>query len=128
MTKNELMHFGIKGMKWGVRRYQNKDGTLTPAGKKRYDRDIIAGGHKILGKYRRRQENSMQKNINSIQQHRNEMLNSNKKKKLFTEKDIDDMLYFFNSKMIKYKSKADKHEQLANSILREIGNKKINEL
>ena len=33
---NELQHFGIKGMKWGVRRYQNKDGSLTPAGKKRY--------------------------------------------------------------------------------------------
>ena len=27
-------------MKWGVRRYQNKDGTLTPAGKKRYDQDV----------------------------------------------------------------------------------------
>lgn len=36
---NELKHFGIKGMKWGVRRYQNKDGSLTPAGKKRYDDD-----------------------------------------------------------------------------------------
>ena len=36
----ELYHHGTKGMKWGVRRYQNKDGTLTPAGKKRYDRDI----------------------------------------------------------------------------------------
>lgn len=36
----ELYHAGVKGMKWGVRRYQNKDGTLTPAGKKRYDRDI----------------------------------------------------------------------------------------
>lgn len=33
---NELYHYGIKGQKWGVRRYQNKDGTLTPAGKKKY--------------------------------------------------------------------------------------------
>ena len=31
----ELYHHGVKGMKWGVRRYQNADGTLTPAGKKR---------------------------------------------------------------------------------------------
>ena len=32
---DELCHHGVKGMKWGVRRYQNADGTLTPAGKKR---------------------------------------------------------------------------------------------
>lgn len=30
-----LAHHGVKGMKWGVRRYQNADGSLTPAGKKR---------------------------------------------------------------------------------------------
>ena len=31
-----LIHYGVKGQKWGVRRYQNKDGSLTSAGKKRY--------------------------------------------------------------------------------------------
>ncbi len=34
---DELQHHGIKGQKWGVRRFQKKDGSLTPAGKKRYD-------------------------------------------------------------------------------------------
>lgn len=42
-TENTLKHHGIKGQKWGVRRFQNKDGTLTSAGKKRYsdDDDVI---------------------------------------------------------------------------------------
>ena len=34
---NNLQHHGIKGQKWGVRRFQNKDGDLTLAGRKRYD-------------------------------------------------------------------------------------------
>lgn len=34
-TNGELFHWGVKGMKWGVRRYQNKDGSLTPRGRKR---------------------------------------------------------------------------------------------
>lgn len=35
-----LMHYGIKGQKWGVRRYQNADGTLTAAGKRRNAKEI----------------------------------------------------------------------------------------
>lgn len=46
MENNELQHWGIKGMKWGVRRYENKDGTLTPAGKKRYYREADRAGYK----------------------------------------------------------------------------------
>lgn len=38
---NELYHHGIKGQKWGRRRYQNPDGSLTPAGKKRYQRKLV---------------------------------------------------------------------------------------
>lgn len=35
-----ICHHGIKGQKWGVRRFQNEDGTLTPAGKRRYGAGI----------------------------------------------------------------------------------------
>lgn len=43
--KYELYHWGLKGMKWGVRRYQNEDGTLTELGKKRYNRDADEQGY-----------------------------------------------------------------------------------
>ena len=34
VINGELYHHGVKGQKWGVRRYQKKDGSLTPLGKK----------------------------------------------------------------------------------------------
>lgn len=49
----ELMHFGIKGQKWGIRRYQNEDGSYTEAGKKRYNRILskVDKHPELLNKY-----------------------------------------------------------------------------
>lgn len=44
----EIYHHGVKGQKWGVRRYQNKDGSLTPAGRKRLSKDDIAKTKKVV--------------------------------------------------------------------------------
>lgn len=41
MTDYYLSHHGVLGQRWGIRRYQRKDGTLTAAGKKRYKNDIV---------------------------------------------------------------------------------------
>lgn len=42
-----IEHYGIKGQRWGVRRYQNEDGSLTPAGKKRYSKEYEKLSEKV---------------------------------------------------------------------------------
>lgn len=57
MENNSLQHWGIRGMRWGIRRYQNKDGTLTKAGKKRYDKEMekLKAEEKVLKNKQRTQ-------------------------------------------------------------------------
>lgn len=57
-TSNKLQHHGVLGMKWGVRRYQRKDGSLTSAGLHRYDKDrnklnfLQKHNNKLIEKYK----------------------------------------------------------------------------
>lgn len=51
-TGEELSHYGVEGMKWGIRRYQNKDGTLTDEGRARYH--VKSSAYKLQDKYERR--------------------------------------------------------------------------
>lgn len=58
MDYTSLNHAGIKGMRWGVRRYQNSDGSLTDAGRKRYNKKQSSEDHiraKALKKKKLRQ-------------------------------------------------------------------------
>ena len=55
-----IEHHGIKGMKWGIRRYQNADGTLTAAGKKRYGSYGEAG---LFTHYKKKYESKLKKYI-----------------------------------------------------------------
>lgn len=46
-----LMHYGVQGQKWGVRKYQNPDGTLTPLGRQHYGLNELDYGSKYKGTY-----------------------------------------------------------------------------
>ena len=50
VMNDELYHHGIKGQKWGIRRYQNADGSLTEAGQKRYSSSAGGAARRALAK------------------------------------------------------------------------------
>lgn len=69
-----LAHHGIKGQKWGIRRYQNKDGSLTPAGKKRVDK-MKSEYTALTGKQLRRSPTKKANNSSSTSSKKSESQN-----------------------------------------------------
>ena len=65
MNNNELKHFGVLGMKWGVRRYQNADGSLTDAGRRRLAKKDQKWARKNSDKITKKTKKSVQRELNS---------------------------------------------------------------
>lgn len=90
MEDNYLAHHGVKGQKWGVRRYQNEDGTLTPEGKRRYGKTFFerAFGNKkpkkesVDDKIKKMSDQELQAAINRLSNEKRykELISSTKKK------------------------------------------------
>lgn len=66
----ELYHYGIKGQKWGVRRFQNADGTLTPAGRRRLERAdqrwVNRNSERIYNRTYRRSRRQLNSYVNQL--------------------------------------------------------------
>lgn len=82
---NDLAHYGVKGMRWGIRRYQNEDGSLTEAGKKKV-RKYKERELRVLDKRNKRLSSRYQKKEARAQDKYDENPTEKNKEKLFTAK------------------------------------------
>lgn len=123
-SDGELMHYGVKGMKWGVRRKRSPGvvGRATVKG--------VAKLHQGIANMQRKSAQSIKKDADSIRSNRTAMLSAKSRngKSLFTEKDIDDMLLGLDKQYKTVEKKARSHERFAKQLINELGTLKLREL
>lgn len=107
---NELYHHGILGQRWGVRRYQNKDGTLTAAGKKRISKEYEKAAIKTTKRLNKNSTKMYIDSYNRAADYMNEkginQFNNQQKKKYgdkYTERSEyeSDYMDYFNKQLTK---------------------------
>lgn len=136
---NELYHHGVKGQRWGIRRYQNPDGSLTEAGKKRL------GIREERIKKNNESIRNLTKDIDKNKKDLSELSKNGSKSKVFTDRLYADTAYdpetgepikkkkdwyYYDDPDVSYSSKKEAISGLKRSLESEIdfGKKAINDL
>lgn len=106
MSNDELYHHGIFGMKWGVRRYQNADGTLTSKGKARYMK--VESSERLQKSETRKARKILNTHVNMDPKYAQSYSNMSKKSQAKAKQYMED-----SDKYNKYMKKAEKNARRA---------------
>lgn len=116
MSNDYISHHGIKGMRWGVRRYQNEDGSLTAAGKKRRNIKNNSTVGIGIGARRYKDKNGNLNSVGSRRLERDKQENQHKKPKNQVNTSSPDYDRWVKEDRTRTKAVVDQSKQLTNSM------------